>query len=126
MAFCVAAGLLLGCAACSTDMRKFFVSSPSQSGVLLAPDLATLNAVMAADSARPITAIPLPNGTKGLALERKFLRGGRLIDTYPANTFDMERDGAVEVVLFEVAEGPKRWSRGWVQASFLRPDFSYL
>jgi hypothetical protein len=38
----------------------------------------------------------------------------------------MVRDGAIEVALFEVTEGPKRGAKGWVQASFLRPDFWYL
>ena len=59
-------------------------------------------------------------------LDRKFLRGGELVDPYPANSYDMERDRAVEVVLFEITEGAKRGLRGWVQKSFLRPGFPYL
>jgi hypothetical protein len=58
--------------------------------------------------------------------DRKFLKGGELVDPYPANSYDMERDQAVEVVLFEITEGAKRGSRGWVQKSCLRPDFPYL
>jgi hypothetical protein len=111
---------------CSTDIRRRVVSNPTQGGILLAPDLPTLNALMAVNAGSPSNVIPVPNRTKGLALERRFLRGGNLVDPYPASSHDMERDGAVEVVLFEVTEGPNRGSKGWVQASFLRPDFWYL
>jgi hypothetical protein len=84
---CVAA-LLLRCAACPNDMRKFYVSSPSQEVVLLAPDLPELNALIAANSTPPNNVIRVANGTRGLALKRKFLRGGKLVDPYPANTYD--------------------------------------
>ena len=123
---CVAAALLLSCAACSNDMRKFYVSSQSREEVLLAPDLPELNASIAANSTPPSNVIRVANGTRGLALKRKFLRGGKLVNPYPANTYDMERDRAVEVVMFELTDGPNRGSRGWVKASFLRPDFWYL
>ena len=126
MAVLVTAALVLGCAGCATDARRRVVISPAQNGILLARDLPTLNALMSADAAPPAAVISVSNGTKGLARDRKFLRGGRLVDPYPANSYDMERDGALEVELFEVTEGPKRGSKGWVQSSFLRPDFWYL
>jgi hypothetical protein len=126
IASCLAAALLLACAACSTDIRKFYVSTPSPDGILLARDLPELNALVAANPIPPSNVLRVPNGTKGLALKRKFLRGGRLVDPYSANTYDMERDGTVEVVLFELTDGPHRGSKGWVKASFLRPDFWYL
>ncbi len=118
----------LACTACLTgeQMRQRIVSSPAVSGVLLALDLPALNALISSSTPPPGNTIRIPNGTKGRAVDRKFLRGGRLVDPYPANTYEMERDGAIEVVLFEVTEGPHRGSRGWVQASFLRPDFKYL
>jgi len=61
---------------------------------------------MSPKAAPPAVAINIPNGTKGRAVDRKFLKGGILVDPYPANTYDMEREGAVEVILFEVTEGP--------------------
>jgi hypothetical protein len=94
--------------------------------VLLAPDLPELNALTVAKATPPSNVIRVASGTKGLALKRKFLKGGKLVDPYPANTYDMERDGAVEVVLFELTNGPNRGSKGWVKSSFLRPDFWYL
>ncbi len=125
-AFCLTAALLLGCAGCSVDGRKFYVSCPPQQPILLAPDLRTLTTLLSPAGAPSGTAIPVPNGTKGRALDRKFLKGGELVVPYPANSYDMKRDRAVEVVLFEITEGPQRGVRGWVQSSFLHPDFWYL
>jgi len=123
---CLVAGLLVQCAACLVDTRKFYVRSPQQQPILLAPDLPTLKALLSPNAVPPVTAISVPNKTKGRMLDRKFLRGGELVEPYPANSYDMERDGAVEVVLFEITEGPQRGVRGWVQMSFLYPDFRYL
>ncbi len=124
---CSIAVLLVECAACFVDTRKFYVNGSTQNAILLAPDLATLQALFTAKEARPpARAISVPNGTKGRMLDRKFLRDGGLVDPYPANTYDMERDKAVEVVLFEITEGPQRGVRGWVQGSFLHPDFRSL
>jgi hypothetical protein len=111
---------------CLADVSKFYVRSPSPNGILLAPDLATLNALFAANSPPSSNLIAVPNGTKGRVLQRKFLKGGYLVAPYPANSYEMERDQAVEVALFEVGEGLQRGSKGWVHASFLHPDFWYL
>ncbi len=118
--------LLLGLSACVGDARRRVVSSPAQNGIVLAPDVYTLIVLMTPNAAPPPGLIAIPNGTKGLGLSRKFLKEGKLVDPYPANNYDMEREGAVEVVLFQVTEGPLRGARGWVQAWFLRPDFRYL
>src|SRR5580765_2185800 len=120
------AGLLVQCAACFVDTRKFYVNSPEQQPILLAPDLPTLTALLTPNALPPVTAISVPNGTKGRMLDQKFLRGGELVEPYPANSYDMERDRAVAVVLFEITEGPLRGVRGWVQVSFLHPEFKYL
>jgi hypothetical protein len=93
---------------------------------MIAPDLPTLNALFSAEAAPPDAAISVPNGTKGRMLERRFLRGSRLVDPYPASENDMERDGALEVAMFEITEGPQRGLKGWIQLSFLAPDYWYI
>ena len=118
--------LHLGCTACSMDTRRRVVSSPAENGIVLAPDLDTLTALMGQNPPPLGKVVSIPNGTKGLSRDRKFLRGGKLVNPYPANTYDMGKDGAVEVEFFEVTAGPNRGSKGWVQASFLRPDFWFL
>jgi hypothetical protein len=53
-------------------------------------------------------------GTKAMATYRKFLLpGGRLVNPYAANTYDMARDGAVEVEHIK-ARGQNRTLDGWV------------
>ena len=108
-----------------STMRRV-VTNRCEDGVLLAPDLPTLDSFVATRAVCPGTVIAIPNGTKGRALDTKFLRGGRLVDPYPANEMIMERDHAVRVELFEVTEGSYRGSKGWVEAQFLRPDFKAL
>jgi hypothetical protein len=110
----------------SEQAKRRVVRGPTPGGVLLAPDLQSLNALLAARDKLPENLIPIPNGTKGRAVERKFLRSGALVEPYAANSYDMERDSVTEVNLFEVTEGPFRGSRGWVRAAYLRPDFPYL
>jgi hypothetical protein len=121
-----AASLQLGCIVCPTDeqMRRCIVSTPAAIGVLLAPDLPTLNTLLAPNTPPPSNVISIPNRTKGRVVDRMFLKRKKLVDPYPANTYDMERDGAIEMVLFEVTEGPQRGSKGWIGAWFLRPDFN--
>jgi hypothetical protein len=104
-------------------LSEFSVNTPS--GILLARDLPTLNALYAGNSPQPHNIIIVPNRTIGRVLQLKFLEAGRLVEPYPANGYDMERDGAVEVALFEITEGPLRGSRGWVQFSLLRPDHRF-
>ena len=70
---------------------------------------------------QPPKGIWLPNGTKGNMRDRKFLRRGQLVDPYSANSYDMERDRAVEVVLFRVKDGPHKDLEGWMPNRYLRP-----
>jgi hypothetical protein len=53
--------------------------------------------------------------------DRKFLLpGGRLVEPYSANSFDMERDEAVEVERVRIIEGPHKGLEGWVPAGCLQ------
>jgi hypothetical protein len=118
----VAAVSMTACSARS----GYFVSSPAPNGVMLAPDLPTLSTLFSSNPPESNNTITVPNGTNGEILDRKFLKGGRLVTPYPASQNQMERDGAIEVALFEVTEGPQRGAKGWVQASFLRTVFTLL
>jgi len=63
----------------------------------------------------------IPNGTKGRHRGTKFLlKGGRLVDPYPANSYDMVRDGAIEVERIKITEGPNQGLEGWVAPYNLR------
>jgi hypothetical protein len=63
----------------------------------------------------------VPNETRGIAKGRQFLlKGGRLVRPYPANTYDMLRDGAVEVERIEITEGPKKGLIGWLPSTYLQ------
>ena len=62
----------------------------------------------------------IPNKTRGRYKGRKFLlKSGRLVDPYPANSYDMQRDEAVEVEKIKITEGPNKGLEGWVQANHL-------
>lgn len=106
------------------DILSRVVQNPNGTGAFLANDVDTLVAIAAG---RPGEGRPfLPNGTEGRMLDRKFLKGGVLVNPYAASTLDMERDGAVEVILFEVSNGPKRGLRGWIPSSIAQPNFIAL
>lgn len=63
----------------------------------------------------------IPNKTKGRYKGQKFLlKGGRLVDPYPANSYDMARDGAIEVERIKITEGPHKGLEGWVQTNCLK------
>jgi hypothetical protein len=63
----------------------------------------------------------VPNKTKGIAKGRRFLlKDGRLIQPYPANTYDMLRDGAVEVERIKITEGSQRGLMGWLPSYYLQ------
>jgi hypothetical protein len=52
--------------------------------------------------------VHLREGTKAIAIDRKFLLpGGRLVEPYPASTYDMARDGAIEVVRLKITRPSK-------------------
>ncbi len=63
----------------------------------------------------------IPNGTKAEAEDRKFLQAGKLVEPYSADSFDMQRNRAVEVVLVTIKDGPSRGLRGWMPSRFLYP-----
>jgi len=124
----VVALTLVVCTACPSreDASHRIIKNPTAAGVVLAPDLPALRALAVSNFKPPNGAVIVPNGTKARSLDHKYLKGGRLVEPYPANSYDMIRDGAVEVDLIEITEGPFQHSKGWVQGSCLRPDFPYL
>jgi hypothetical protein len=64
--------------------------------------------------------IHLLPGTKAVATSRMFvLPGGRLVSPYAANTYDMARDGAVEIEHIKI-HSQHREVDGWVVAGQLQ------
>ena len=64
--------------------------------------------------------ILLPEGTKATYMGRRFvLPGGRLVQPYAANTYDMARDGAVEVERIRITQPPHENLEGWVYTQLL-------
>lgn len=58
--------------------------------------------------------------TKGIFLRRSFLLPNRhLVAPYAANSFDMARDGVIEVEKVRITEGPNRDLEGWIETSLL-------
>jgi hypothetical protein len=59
--------------------------------------------------------VRIPEGTRGTAIGRAFvLPEGRLVKPYAANTFDMARDGAIEVERIRITQPPNVGLEGWV------------
>jgi hypothetical protein len=101
-------------------MRRRIVDSPDEKGIVLAPDLPTLAALIGPNPIPPSTPLPLiPNGTKGIMLDRKFFLNGKFVEPYALSAFEMQKRGGIEVEFFAVTEGPNRGLRGWVQESLL-------
>jgi hypothetical protein len=62
----------------------------------------------------------IPEGTTGLCTGRRFvLPGGRLVEPYAANEYDMERDGVIEVERIRITRPPSENLEGWVEIHFL-------
>jgi len=58
--------------------------------------------------------------TKGIFLRRSFLLpSGRLVVPYAVNSFDMARDGVVEIEKVRITDGPNRDLEGWIDTSLL-------
>jgi hypothetical protein len=70
---------------------------------------------------KPPQGVFIETGTKANILDRKFLEDGNLVEPYAANSYDMERDGAVEVVLIKIQDGPKKNLEGWIPHGFVSP-----
>jgi hypothetical protein len=60
-------------------------------------------------------------GTRGRYRGRRFLiKGDRLVEPYPANYYDMIRDGAIEVERIKIVEGPHKGLEGWAHPNDLQ------
>ncbi len=82
---------------------------------------ATIDTSFATDAALAQGLVLVPDKTQAHYKDRKFLLpGGRLVEPYPANSFDMERDQAVEVERVRIIEGPRKGLEGWVRAGYLQ------
>jgi len=76
---------------------------------------------------RPITSqminrgvVLIPEGTTGLCTGRRFvLPGGRLVEPYAANEYDMARDGVIEVERIRITGPSNENLEGWVEIHFL-------
>ena len=63
----------------------------------------------------------IPNKTSGIYKGNYFLlKGGRLVTPYSANTYDMERDAAIEVEQIKIIEGPHKGLIGWLPSAYLQ------
>lgn len=63
----------------------------------------------------------VPDGTAAEYEGRSFvLPGGRLVLPYPSNTYDMARDGAVEVEKIRITQPPNEGLEGWIEVHFLQ------
>lgn len=62
----------------------------------------------------------VPNGTHAEVRDRKFLKDGRLVEVYPASSFEMNRDGAVEMERIRITDPYHRKAEGWVLSQCLR------
>ena len=81
---------------------------------------AYLNLVPVTSSVVKKGVILVPSGTRGISVGRSFiLPGGRLVQPYAANTFEMARDGAVEVERIRITQPPNENLEGWVVEGFL-------
>jgi hypothetical protein len=64
--------------------------------------------------------ILIPQRTTAISVGQSFiLPGGRLVQPYAANTFEMARDGAVEVERIRIMQPPNENLEGWVVEDFL-------
>ena len=120
------AGAALGCCAAwfidsqeKANMIRI-VNGGSDGGVWVATGEADLRAMRANSRTSP-GLVFLPNGTKGVWKGRRFLlEGGRLVEPHPANSYDMIRDGAVEIERIRVTEGPQKGLEGWIPSDRLQ------
>ncbi len=71
--------------------------------------------------AHPPAGILLKPGSKITVLGRRFLQPGELVESYAANSYDMQRNLAVEVLFVEVQHGQQRQLQGWLPHYCCRP-----
>jgi hypothetical protein len=120
------AGVLLACCAAwfidSQEKANLvrIVNGGSERGVWVATGEDGLRAMRANRRTSP-GLVFLPNGTKGVWKAQRFLlESGRLVEPYPANSYDMVRDGALEVEKIQVTEGPQKGLEGWIPSERLQ------
>jgi len=109
------------------DYRVRIIHARIGSGVWIATDwegLKAMSEIVSMASDAPLEAgkhlVLVPNETRGIYEGRSYLLGGgRLVDPYPANSYDMARDGAVEVERIRITEGPYKGLEGWTQTQDL-------
>ena len=64
--------------------------------------------------------VVIPEGKTGLCTGRRFvLPGGRLVEPYAANEYDMARDGAIVIERIRITGPSKENLEGWVEIHFL-------
>lgn len=103
------------------DARVRILNGEPESGVWLAIDSDGLRAMSGANRAASGVALELrnhfvfaPNQTRGIARGYRYLLpGGRLVDPYPANSYDLQRDNAIEVEKIRITGGPSKGVEGW-------------
>lgn len=89
-------------------------------GIYIATDQNGLRALSEATGMRQ-GLVFIRKGTGARYRSRKFLlKGGRLVDPYPANSIEMLRDGAIEVERIRIVDGPNKGLEGWVHPGDLR------
>lgn len=134
----VALAMLSGCG----DLSECVVADNSAGGVVIVSDLKVLHnyslSIGAAWKSMPLTrdsvmfaehnwiadpppGIFLQTGTKVTVLDRRFLEAGELLEPYSANSYDMQRNLAVEVIHVVVRQGPHQNSQGWLPHYSCRP-----
>ena len=118
------------------------MQAPSRGDAVLVTEIAVLrncsNDASAGDWDRaPVFPSPIPDGirtwiehppedliprrAKANIQNRQFLQDGKLVDPYPANSYDMQRNRAIEVVFVEIKDGPHRDIQGWMPLRYVRP-----
>lgn len=125
------------------DLSEVVVNANPAGGAVLVTDIAVLKEYSIACAAEwrrppafPFGQIPdgtatwteqppqgvfIPNGTKANIQNRQFLQDGKLVEPYAANSYDMQKNRAIEVESVKIKDGPHRELQGWLPKRFLYP-----
>lgn len=127
---------------CCGDLNEWVIFDNRAGGVVLVTDLKELydyslrtsaewkRMPLAAETAmfgerdwiaHPPAGVFLQTGTKVAILKRRFLQNGQLVEPYPANSYDMQRNLAVEVIYVAVRDGQYQRVQGWLPHYCCRP-----
>jgi len=96
-----------------TALLNLMVIDPNQPPMPVAADLSQNGIIF------------VPNGTHAEVRDRKFFRDGRLVEMYPASSFQMGRVGAVEMERITITDLSHRKAEGWVLSQCLRRAIVY-